>query len=597
MITLNQNLADWKTDLASAKTAEAQAIKNLETVKTTTTQTKQTMSTLKSAGVDSIDIKADLTVNGGPYVLVNGEYIRPQNPLYPTIEALYKQGVLTTGNNYPDVITITLDSEVTHANTELVRIQSQISRLNTDITQTELELRKIDRENTQSITPATTNPEVQAAVNAKAESALINKEADRATLEADSSSLNLALEAIASQYDTSDPAKAGQIRELMDKDPETVKAFFANEARNVEYQLSASEQQQAAAIAQIRSDPAAAAKFYVTMSEDLAIIDADLAAAPLDQTLQAKRTQILYKLCAASTNCDPTTMTGIGATGDLLTVEEMEQKLTEEAKQKATQASADIASGKYDKDFAAYTKRRESYMAAVSVISDYAVKWARDKGYLNWLSLSSWADDVPALQELLDFSNTYLNPDAFAENLCSETYDIRDNDDGAVYQVSQVGIARALATFGSEIRTYENEGRTEFLYVTVAHVVNPGPGNISFEIVMRDITSCASSTCEETHSLMNGAALTLGEGESFSNGQYARTRIEYLPGEYSKVCLRFNKEFPDAQGKREYCRSIKEDSISTGSPVAPQPTATTAPSATGTGGASAAGNNPLEGWS
>lgn len=232
------------------------------------------------------------------------------------------------------------------------------------------------------------------------------------------------------------------------------------------------------------------------------------------------------------------------------------------------------------------------FAEAIVVISDYVLKEFIDEGKLDFLSLAHYAEDYPEIGKALEWSDEHLNPEGFKQSFCNDKeFDIRDNDDGAVYQVGQFNEVNVVATFASEYRKLDNWSHEEFFYLTVAYVTNPSNQDYQMDIVFTDLQECVS-TCPEEFSLTNDVSFDLASGASFSSGNFAKTRLDYLPGRYGQLCLRFDHPFPDGRGTTEHCREIREDTINTGSPVPPkerEPQHTKAPVPT-TG-------DPEEGWS
>jgi hypothetical protein len=165
--------------------------------------------------------------------------------------------------------------------------------------------------------------------------------------------------------------------------------------------------------------------------------------------------------------------------------------------------------------------------------------------------------------------------------------DINDNDEGAIIDVGNpdtTSNAQPVGTFGTEIRLLDNGTGQVYAYVTAVEVTNPPRNqsvldnanyNYSMQVVLTGLQSClAGSSCSSEVSLTNGATFPLAEGTVFGNGNAPKTRIDYLAGQYTKICIRFDHAFPNPNnGKTEYCRSTKENVFDTGSPM-PTTTAT-----------------------
>ncbi len=224
------------------------------------------------------------------------------------------------------------------------------------------------------------------------------------------------------------------------------------------------------------------------------------------------------------------------------------------------------------KDVVAAWERQQAFYDGVGTITAYAGKWLMDNGYMDFLKTSEWAEDVPILGDLIDFSDNYFNPDRMAQNLCNDmVYDIENNEEGAIYSLADVGIPTVTGYFGTEFReVINNESEIEYFYVTVAHFSNPamqvGGVDYMFEIKFEELQECASS-CPPEYSLTNSQQYNLTQGQTFSSGDVSRTRLDLLPGKYGKVCVDFNKPYPPTGfGNERYCRTISEDTFNTGSP-------------------------------
>ena len=265
-------------------------------------------------------------------------------------------------------------------------------------------------------------------------------------------------------------------------------------------------------------------------------------------------------------------------------------------------------------------RERQNFNRAVSVVSSYAAKYLYDKGYLQWFQLSGWADTIPAFGDVDRFADNYLNAEQFKQNLCNDlNYDIRDNDEGAVFQAGTFGVPQIVATFGSERRELTNTTGTVYLYTNLVHVTNPQRPrtpqtqnvnyNYELSVVLTGLDPASCRDCPQTLSLTNNAAFNLTEGSSFSNGEGPKTRLLVVEGKYSQMCIRFDKRFPDPRSdlsKSVYCRTISERAFERGSPVAP-PELTQNTGKGRTGGSNNAPTtptvpgtpppNPLEGWS
>jgi hypothetical protein len=238
-------------------------------------------------------------------------------------------------------------------------------------------------------------------------------------------------------------------------------------------------------------------------------------------------------------------------------------------------------------------KMRSQAMAALaSEIGTYAAKWLADKGYYDSLRL-----DLPFIKDL-----TY---DELTNSICNEQYSISENDDGAIY--SQAGAAIPVAFFGTERRLMENSSGRAYNYITLMYLTNPQRGvkleqkyNYTIDIVFTDLKSCLAASCPADLSLLKADA-NLPEGQAISNGNGPRTHIIYLPGEYERICVRFNKAYPDESGRKTYCRPIAEEVFDTGSPVLPPATGTAAqstrPGSSGQPGTTTPpGSPPVDPW-
>jgi hypothetical protein len=239
----------------------------------------------------------------------------------------------------------------------------------------------------------------------------------------------------------------------------------------------------------------------------------------------------------------------------------------------------------------------------VGKFSDYAAQWMYQKGYLNFMTLSGMG---------INFRT--LDPEEWKRSACSDIADINDNEEGTIIDFGDSPVlAKPVASFGSEIRALDNGSTRQYAYITAVHVYNAERNhtpfdrrsfNYTMEVVLTGLKSCAGS-CPNELSLTNGGVFKLDEGVTFGNGNAPKTRIDYLPGEYQKICLRFDHKFPDpVTGNTIYCRTIKETVFNTGSPQ-PPPTSEVdrfgyTVNSAGTGSAGANGPapiDPLRGWS
>lgn len=224
-----------------------------------------------------------------------------------------------------------------------------------------------------------------------------------------------------------------------------------------------------------------------------------------------------------------------------------------------------------------------------------AVQILRDKGYLDWLSISYYGDWGV---DLVDTTNTYLTKEGWSRNICNAAeFDVGSNDDGAIYALSEADNPLPVGMFAAEVRRLE-EGESPYAYVMAFLVTNPvreKPAGIddaawaerntfTLDIKMTDLAACAARSCPQEIDLVNGTYL-LGYGGKFSSGDAPRRAIVYLPGEYRRICITFNKEFPGSEGQRTYCRSIKENVYERGSPPSPgsSPSGGTTPAPSGGG--------------
>jgi len=188
------------------------------------------------------------------------------------------------------------------------------------------------------------------------------------------------------------------------------------------------------------------------------------------------------------------------------------------------------------------------------------------------ISTQKLLGDVGFLKAL----DKYADPKKREQSICGQINEIDDNDDGAIYVPAPAGFTQVTGTFGAEVREYHNGTRTEYIYMVIAYLNNPrgNPDNAA-SIILTDKKTCAASTCPDEIDLTNDAKINLSSGASFSSGNgIAKTRIIYLPGEYGKLCVRFDTEFPIGSGKREYCRTVAEDIFDTDAPIPPAPQAT-----------------------
>lgn len=243
-------------------------------------------------------------------------------------------------------------------------------------------------------------------------------------------------------------------------------------------------------------------------------------------------------------------------------------------------------------------KYNERNAALASAMGTYAAKWLFDKGYYDQFRTAVYSV-VPGYEDLVEEADRYLNYQRRSQILCEEKWNIKDNDEGAVFMVNSGIDTPVVATFGAEVQEFENESFSGSSYVVVAYVTNPdrstGGTDFMLNITLTDLSDCTASQCPREISITNGAAFNLSRGTSFSNGNMPKTRLLYLPGKYGKMCLNFDKPFPGITGSRQYCRSISEKTFDTGSPVVPTAAAPNTPAPAATVGAPPSAD-PTEGW-
>jgi hypothetical protein len=230
------------------------------------------------------------------------------------------------------------------------------------------------------------------------------------------------------------------------------------------------------------------------------------------------------------------------------------------------------------------SQANKAYAALANIAGSYIGKWLQDQGLFEKMQLGG---------AIGDFAEK-LDPERVKLSICQDSNNIQDNDEGAIYSFTQNEITSVTAIFGAERRLLENESGKSFNYVALVYVTNPqdSPYEFMMNITLEDMSECVG-TCSEQFSLTNNAAFNLSAGAVFGNGNAPKTRIIYLPAEYKKMCITFDKPFPNptaSTSKAKYCRSISETTFNTGSP----PPTTTSTTTTTTN--SATGSNPLGGW-
>jgi len=91
----------------------------------------------------------------------------------------------------------------------------------------------------------------------------------------------------------------------------------------------------------------------------------------------------------------------------------------------------------------------------------------------------------------------------------------------------------------------------------------------------------------EPFDLINGT-FDLALGATLGDSDGPKRALFVLPQKYDRLCVTFDKAFPDSTGKTVYCRQIVEDAYNRGSPVPPQ---AASGSTGGTGGAGSGGTS------
>jgi len=236
--------------------------------------------------------------------------------------------------------------------------------------------------------------------------------------------------------------------------------------------------------------------------------------------------------------------------------------------------------------------------AGLDMLTGYAAKIALEAGLLDWMQTAEWS------QGLADFADEYVSIDGMKHKLCNErTSDLQDNDDGAIYMQNSYGYTNVAATFGSEMRVIENGTKNVTSYITAMSITNPTRTNYKVKVVFSDMKQCYISGCDKEHSLTNNVWYDLNASMTFGGGM--RTRIDYLPAKYGKICVIFDKKFPDNKpnSKDTYCRPIKEDTLSGNTPYRPSAISVTSGGTTSTYTSSVDPDeappvvDPLGGWS
>jgi hypothetical protein len=250
----------------------------------------------------------------------------------------------------------------------------------------------------------------------------------------------------------------------------------------------------------------------------------------------------------------------------------------------------------------------------LNTLASYAAKFALQAGWLDWARTSEWWETMPVVEDLLHYTGNYLNYEQFSQNLCNDlVYDIKDNDEGAIFQPGGLSVPIVVGTFGSEVLPVQNASKG-YLYITATLVVNPtrqdqlgmkkGDYDYKLRVVLKDLQEC-DSECEPSVDLTNGAWFNLSAGNTFGNGNMPKTRIDHLQGRYGKLCVEFDKPFPDpkaATSKKSYCRTINVNTFERGTSVVPPTTGGSRGGTGGTGGTSGTGGtgptgpDPLGGW-
>jgi len=238
-----------------------------------------------------------------------------------------------------------------------------------------------------------------------------------------------------------------------------------------------------------------------------------------------------------------------------------------------------VALSKEQASSAASMVKAVSFYATLDLFANIAVAWAQDHGYLDWLAISNYGEWGRAVT---DKSKMYISPEGWKQNICNDVvFDVDDSDNGAIYEPTSGGGISPVGSFGTEIRTIENESGTFYAYITVVSVTNPqrpvgqghklGDGLYDYKLDLSfrdpDPTTCLDTCPTNSFDLVNGT-YNLTEGKSFGSPDSPKRSAIYLPVKYKRVCLTFDKTFPSSTfGKPTYCRAITENVFHTGSPV------------------------------
>ena len=216
--------------------------------------------------------------------------------------------------------------------------------------------------------------------------------------------------------------------------------------------------------------------------------------------------------------------------------------------------------------------KQAKYFQTFDLILHVGLKIALDQGYLDWLSTSYWGDWAFTEQ-----SEQYLTKEGWAENLCNDfKFDINDNDDGAIYVTDEDSFPRPVGTFAAEIREARDDNdRVVYLYlitILIDNPLRPAPFGVSDdEFAQRNSfrVDAALNGGVEPFDLINGT-FDLALGATFGDSDGPKRALFVLPQKYDRLCVTFDKAFPDSTGKTVYCRQIVEDAYDRGSPVPPQ---------------------------
>jgi hypothetical protein len=211
----------------------------------------------------------------------------------------------------------------------------------------------------------------------------------------------------------------------------------------------------------------------------------------------------------------------------------------------------------------------------------FATKWAWDKGYLDKLTLGGWGDWS---SDLTTASNQYLTREGWEQSICNDIkFDINDNDEGAIYATSVDAFPQPVGTFAAEVREVEIGGKKQYLYLLTIFVTNPQrlppPGRNAddyareqtyrLDAAISGLKDCPAGPCNDTVDLIDGT-FALEFGTTFGDGSAPKAALLTLPGRYDRICISFDKNFPESNGHTRYCRAIKEDAYDRGSPAPPQ---------------------------